>query len=183
MSLADNIRMLAGDTKSGPGTETWNRYVGALGSRLGANNISDYQTLGAFLENQASRLQNSMNLPSTNSGLATAQAIGGHTGYQPAAIQAKNDYLQSLVEGTHQYRAMMDRVEGFTGNPNPQAVQAAQAAWNQNFDPRVYEGEMAYARSKKDGDAFMAKLTPKQAAELRTKRQNLQKLANGEMPQ
>jgi len=183
MSLADNIRRLSSDTATGPGTAAWNSVMGGIGSRFGASNIADYQQLGAFLENQASRLQASMNLPSTNAGLAAGQAIGGHTGYQREAIQAKNDYLQSLVEGAHQYRSMMDRVEGFTGMPNPMAVKAAQAAWNANFDPRIYEGEMAYARSKEEGQKFMEKLTPKEKADLIVKRKNLQALSQGQIPQ
>jgi hypothetical protein len=183
MSLADTIRgLVRGGVETGPGTSTWNSIMGGVGARFGNNNIANYQQLGAFLENQSSRLQASMGLPETNAGLQAAQTIGGHTGYQPQAIEAKNDYLQSLIEGNHQYRQMLDRVERFTGQPNPQAVQSAKAAFQANFDPRVYEGEMAYKRSKADGDKFMATLSPQEAQSLAAKRAALQKLSQGQMP-
>ena len=183
MSIADTIRHLASSTKTGPGTSEFNRIAGLIGSRYGANNIADYQQLGAFLDNQAARLQASMGIPNTNAGMTASQAISGNTEYQQKAIIDKDNYLQALTEGQHQYRQMMDRVEKFSGTPNPTAVAAAQAAWANNFDPRVYELQMAHGRGGSAFKEVLSGITPDEAQQLKIKRKNLQLLASGQMPQ
>lgn len=177
ISISNTIRHLASDTKTGPGTETYQKAMAALGVNSGSN----YQELGAFLDRQAAGLRDQMGLPGTNAGAQDSKAIAGNTQYTPKVIQDKNDYTQSLVEGTHQYRHGLDRVAGFSGQASPKAVNEFKAAWADNFDPNVYKADLM----KKQGKLteFVNSLDPKEAASLATKRKNLQTLSNGQIPQ
>lgn len=177
ISISNTIRHLASDTKTGPGTETYQKAMAALGVNSGSN----YQELGAFLDRQAASLRDQMGLPGTNAGAQDAKAIAGNTQYTPKVIQDKNDYTQALVEGTHQYRHGLDRIAGFSGQASPKAVNEFKSAWADNFDPNVYKADLA----KKQGKLgeFVNSLDPKEAASLAKKRKNLQSLANGQIPQ
>lgn len=177
ISISNTIRHLASDTKTGPGTETYQRAMAALGVDSGSN----YQELGAFLDRQAAGLRDQMGLPGTNAGAQDSKAIAGNTQYTPKVIQDKNDYTQSLVEGTHQYRHGLDRIAGFSGQASPKAVNEFKSAWADNFDPNVYKADLA----KKQGKLadFVKSLDPQEAASLAKKRKNLQMLSNGQIPQ
>jgi hypothetical protein len=124
-----------------------------------------------------------MGLPATNAGLGTAQNIGGNRSWQPQAIEAKNNFLQGLVEGGHQLRNIQDRVGGFSGNPNPAAVNAVRGAFNNNFDPRIYALNQAQARGPEDLKTVMGSVSPAEAKTIAAKRKNLQLLEAGQMPQ
>jgi len=177
ISIANTIRHLAPDSNTGPGRETLNKALAGLGIQAGSNN----QELGAFLDRQAAGLRSQMGLPSTNEGAEQSKSIAGNTGYTLQALMDKNDYTQSLVEGSHQYRHGLDRVAGFSGQASPKAVNEFKSAWADNFDPNVYKADLA----KKQGKLkeFVNSLDPKEAASLATKRKNLQMLSNGQIPQ
>lgn len=181
--IANQIRKLSQNTDTGPGTETWHHVLGALGAPVGANNVADYQLLGAYLDRQAAGARSAMGLPNTNQGTTESKAIAGNTEYQGKALQDKNDLTQSLVEGVHQYREGLDRVAGFSGQASPQAVNQYRSAWTANFDPNVYKGELAYKRSKAEGDAFVKSLSPEEARSLAAKRQALTALSQGQVSQ
>ena len=178
-TIASTIRRLSADAKTGPGTETFNKVLAALGTDAGNN----AQELGAFLDRQAATVRGQMGLPGTNAGAEDAKMISGNTGYTSKVIQDKNDYTEALTEGLHQYRNGLDRVAGFGGQASPTAVNQFKAAWTQNFDPNVYKGELAYKRSKAEGDAFVKSLSKEEAASLAQKRKVLQQLSNGQIPQ
>jgi hypothetical protein len=182
-TIANQIRKLSQSTDTGPGTETWHHVLGALGAPVGANNVADYQLLGAYLDRQAAGARSAMGLPNTNQGTTESKAIAGNTEYQAKALQDKNDLTQSLVEGLHQYREGLDRVAGFSGQASPQAINQFKSAWAGNFDPNVYKGELAYKRSKADGDAFVKSLTPQEAQSLAAKRAALSALSKGQLQQ
>lgn len=185
VALSNTIRKLSANTATGPGTDIWHHALGALGAPVGANNIADYQLIGAYLDRQAAMTRQQMGLPATNEGQSTSQAIAGNVGYQQKALQDKNDLTQALAEGLHSYRNGLDRVEGFTGNPSPKAVQEFKSAWVNNFDPNVYKLENAQKRIKEDPTAvkkLLAELSPAEAASLREKRKNLQALQQGQLP-
>ena len=95
----------------------------------------------------------------------------------------KNDYTQSLVEGSHQYRHGLDRVEGFSGQASPTAVSKFKAAWADNFDPNVYKADIAKKEGPQAFTKFINSLDPKEASTLADKRKNLQLLSNGQIPQ
>jgi len=178
-AISSAIRHLAADSSTGPGTQTWNRFMAGLGTNAGNN----AQELGAFLDRQAATVRGQMGLPGTNAGAEDAKMIAGNTNYTPKVIQDKNDYTEALTEGLHAYRKGLDRVAGFGGQASPQAVNQFKSAWVDNFDPNVFKGELAYKRSKKEGDAFVASLDPKEAASLAAKRKALQQLSSGQLPQ
>ncbi len=181
MRISDQIRSLSKTTTSGPGAGALHHVMGVLGLPFGSDNVADYQLMGAYLDRQAATMRTAMGLPSTNEGIQTSQAITGNAEYQSKALQDKNDLTQALSEGFHQYRNGLDRVAGFSGQASPQAVSQFKNAWTNAFDPNVYRGELAYKRSKKDGDAFVASLDPKEAASLKQKRATLNSLARGQM--
>jgi hypothetical protein len=178
-TIANAIRHLSKSADTGPGTDTWNKVMGVLGTDK-ANNA---QELGAFLDRQAATVRGQMGLPGTNAGAEDAKSIVGNTGYNAKVIQDKNDYTQALTEGLHQYRKGLDRVAGFSGQASPNAVNQYKSAWAQNFDPNVYKGELAYKRSKAEGDAFVRSLSPDEAKTLAAKRAALGSLSQGQSPQ
>lgn len=181
IDILGNIHRLA--DAGGPWSSKWNETLAGKG----LHDITDYKLLGAYLESQANALQNTMGLPNTNAGMAGAQTIAAKTDYTPEAIRQKADYLKSLVEGAHRYTRALDRVEGYTGNPNPRTVQLFKSEWRNNFDPRIIEGEDAFKRSPEQGNAFIKRLTqemsPQETADFIRKRTNLTQLEQGQLPQ
>jgi len=185
VSLSNVIRKLSANTATGPGTDIWHHALGAMGAPFGANNVADYQLIGAYLDRQAALTRRQMGLPSTNEGSQTSQAIAGNAQYQQKALQDKNDLNQALAEGLHSYRKGLDKIEGFTGNPSPKAVQQFKSAWVDNFDPNIFRLEIAQKRIKEDPQAVqkvLSELSPSEAASLRQKRKNLQALEQGQLP-
>lgn len=185
MSIASSIRHLASSSTTGPGTGEWNKYMGMLSSRFGSGeNISDYQTLGAFLDRQSALLRSQMGLPETNQGQTTAQLISGNTEYQRGAIQNKNNLNEALTEGLHQFRQGLDRVEGFTGNPSPQAVERFRSAWAQNFDPVLEEYRLARSRGDAEtANQILKGMKPEERKNFAQKGRNLDLLSQGMVPQ
>ena len=182
MQIADQIRKLSKSTDTGPGTDTWHHVLGALGAPVGANNVADYQLLGAYLDRQAAGIRGAMGLPATNEGGVQSREIAGNTGYQGKALQDKNDLTQALTEGLHQYREGLDRVAGFSGQASPKAVNEFKSAWTKNFDPNVYKAELAYKRGPEEAKAFIKTLSPQEAASLTAKRIALKALSSGQVP-
>jgi hypothetical protein len=182
IAISQAIRsLLKGGTLSGPGTKMWHDTLGAIGAPLGLSNVSNYQELNAWLDNQASRIRTAQHLPGTNEGQATAQAITGSTSYQPEALGVKNDFIQAQVEGQHVYRQGLDKIEGFTGNPSPKSVQAFRQAWVNNFDPRAFELNQA----KNDPKAYQAiidNMGPGEAKAMKLKILNMKRLQVGMQP-
>jgi hypothetical protein len=179
VAISNTIRHLSDSTDTGPGTKIWHTAMAGLGVDSGAN----YQELGAFLDRQAAGLRTQMGLPGTNAGAEESKAISGNTEYSRKALQDKNDYTQSLVEGAHQYRHGLDRIEGFSGQASPKAVQAYRSAWADNFDPNVYKLDIMKQQGPAKLKEFINSLDPKEAASLSMKRKNLQALSNGQVPQ
>lgn len=187
VNLSNTIRRLSNDTKTGPGSDKWQKALGAIGAPAGLSNVSNFQLLGAYLDRQAATLRAQMGLPTTNEGVQTSQAIQGNTEYQRGAIQDKNDLTQALVEGVHQYRRGLQMATGFSPYPSPVVAQRFTSAWADNFDPNVFKLENAQKRVASGEDRNAVKdilkgLTPQEADSLRQKRKNLQLLAQGQMP-
>ncbi len=183
MRISDQIRTLSKETTTGPGSTKLTHVMGVLGLPFGSNQQANYQLMGAYLDRQAATMRTAMGLPSTNEGIQTSQSITGNTEYQAKALQDKNDLTQALSEGFHQYRNGLDRIAGYGGQASPKAVDAYKNAWASAFDPNVYRGELAYKRSKKEGDEFVKSLDPAEAASLKAKRATLNALSRGQAPQ
>ena len=182
--INDRILSLSAKTDTGPGSERWHDVLGAIAGPLGGNNVSDFQTISAYLDRQAAMASKQMGLPDTNAGLETARGLSGTTSYQPAALQEKTKLTDALVEGAHQYRQGLDKIVGTGPVQDLSRYQQYRNAWTANFDPNVYLYENSRTRGDKDGATnIVANLSQKQAAELQQKRRNLAMLANGQIPQ
>lgn len=182
--INDRILSLSAKTDTGPGSERWHDVLGAVAGPLGGNNVSDFQTVSAYLDRQAAMASKQMGLPDTNAGLETARGLSGSTSYQPAALQEKTKLTDALVEGAHQYRQGLDKIVGTGPVQDLSRYQQYRNAWAANFDPNVYLYDNARARGDKDGvTKLVANMSQSQAAELQQKRRNLAMLANGQIPQ
>lgn len=179
----EQILRLSKDTATGPGTDIWHHALGAIAGPAGANNVADYQTIGAYLDRQAALSAKQMGLPDTNAGLATAASLSGTTGYQPKALQTKVNLTDALVEGAHQFREGLDKVVGTGPNQDLSKYQVYRNAWAANFDPNVYRLENAVRRHDTEEIQELKKeLGPQGLQALRAKRQNLMALSQGHIP-
>lgn len=182
MLIANRIRELAKNVNTGQGSQALHNFFGTIGSVVGASNVSDYQTLSAYLDRQAATLRGTMGLPNTNQGSTEARDISGNAQYQRDAILEKNDLNQALAEGLHQYREGIDRIAGFGGQASPKAVQQFKSEWTKYFDPNVYRAELAAQRGQAEAQAFVKTLDPAEARSLKAKRAALAKLSQGQTP-
>lgn len=183
METANMIRQFSNQASTGPGTSAWVRFTGAVGSRIGSQNVASYQTLASFLDLQSSRLRDSMNLPATNAGMATSQEMGTSIESQRNAIQAKTDYYQALTQLNHQYRLGMDAAGANGVNPSPTAVKSFQRRFASAADPINTEIELATQRGDEAAVArIVAGLSPQQRQELIAKRKAYSTLIAGEVP-
>jgi hypothetical protein len=173
VDISNKIRDLSRTTMTGPAMAWIKERVGA----------SDFQELGAYLDRQAAGLQTAMNLPLTNQGQEAAQNISGNTRYTPKAIQEKNDFNQSLVEGFHAYRKGLERVGGLAGNGSPVAINQFKSAWAEAFDPNVFRAKAAYARSPDEGKAFIQSLSAQDAQKMLQDKKTLDMLSQGKLPE
>lgn len=179
METANMIRQYSNQANTGPGTSAWVRFTGALGSRIGSQNVANYQTLASFLDLQSSRLRDSMNLPATNAGMATSQEMGTSIESQRNAIQAKTDYYQALTQLNHQYRLGLDSVGGNGVNPSPTAVKNYQRRFAESADPINTEIELATQRGDTVAvNRIVSSLSPQQRQQLITKRKTFSQLVN-----
>ncbi len=173
VEISNTIRELSKKTFTGP-LPSW------IQQKVGGSNV---QELGAYLDRQAAGLQTAMNLPHTNQGQEAAQNISGNTSYTPKAIQEKNDFNQSLVEGFHAYRKGLERVAGLSGNGSPVAINQFKSAWAENFDPNVFRAKAAFSRGKEEGLAYVKSLSPEDAARMLKDKKVLDALSQGKMPE
>lgn len=186
--IANVVRQLSQTTDSGPGTKTWHTILGGISgltdNKIG-NSGADYSLINAYLDRQATVAQQSMGIPNTNAGLATAQSLSGTTQLPGTALRNKNDLTQALIEGSHQYRQGLDHVAGFGPNPSPAAVAAYQSAWTQNFDPNAYRLWNAHQNGDQEEITNLQKeLGPNGLKALAKKMVNLKSLStSGQLPQ
>lgn len=179
IAIIDNIRDLSSKTTTGPGAAAlWQSVKGRIGG-----DISNYQTLGAYLDRQAAGIRQTLGLPETNLGTEVAGKITGDLSYQRKAIQAKNDYFESLIQGAHDYKQIQDKIIGHTLNPDTRVAADVRAAFARNFNPLNYE----YAQAKSRGDqAAMDRindmLTPAQVAKMKQQQANIKQLRQGIVP-
>lgn len=173
VDISNKIRDLSRVTNTSP-------VMSYLQEKVGTTNI---QELGAYLDRQAAGLQTAMNLPHTNQGQDMAKDISGNVKYSPTAIQEKNDFNQSLVEGFHAYRKGLERVGGLAGNGSPAAINQFKAAWAENFDPNVFRAMSAYSRKTEEGTAFVKSLSAQDAAKMLKDKKALELLSQGKLPE
>ena len=185
MNTADMVRELSNKVgpHTGPGTSAWVTMTGGVGSRIGKENVADLQTLGSFLDLQAARLRDSMGLPPTNMGLATAHSMGTDLESQKGAIQAKTDYYQALTELNHRYRTGLDKAGNLGVNSSPSAVGRFKSVFTANADPIAMEADLALKRGDKAAfNRIMSALSPEQRIAVAQHGRNLDALTSGQYP-
>lgn len=181
--INDSLLRLSADTNTGPGTKNWKEVLASIGAPIGTNSMSDYQTIGAFLDRQAAMSTKQMGLPETNAGLSTAAGLSGTTAYQPKALQTKVRLTDALVEGAHQYRLGLDKIVGTGTNQDLTKYQEFQSAWASNFEPNVFRAENDLRRGdKQDIQELKKEVGANGWKELQRKSKILGALTNGELP-
>ena len=149
--INDTLLRLSSSTASGPGTEVWHNALGMVAGPVGSNAISDYQTIGALLDRQAASATQAMGLPDTDSGLATAKSLTGHTGYEPAALQAKVKLTDAILTGAEHFKNGLIRVVGTSTTPNLSEYQRFRNDWAENYTPDVFRMDNAQRRGRDNG--------------------------------
>lgn len=165
------ILKLSQDTKTGPGSQYWQKGMAALGLPSGTN----YQELGKYLEKNAIQAMQTMGAPS-DARLSAAVAANGSTEFNPGALQAVTKFNDAAVSGLEAYRQGMDKAVG-VDNPNFGAAAKYKADWAKNFDVDVFRVENAL----RDKDAAELKkiagdLGPEKMKKLAAKIKNLDAL-------
>jgi hypothetical protein len=185
--LARNINAqilrLTQDAKTGPGSDTWQHVIGAVGAPFGLSPTASYQEVGKFLEKNAIASMQAMGGPPSDSRLDAAAKANGSTSFSPEALRTVTKFNDATTTALDQYRQGIDHTVGMGGNVDYSKLPAYKAAWAKNFDVDVFRVENAL----RDGDkAELAKikseLGPERLKALAAKRQNLNALTQGQIP-
>lgn len=179
------ILNLSKDTKTGPGTEKWQTALGSVAAAWGGN-VSNYQELGKYLEQNAIRNMQAMGGPPSDARLAAAVHANGSTAFNPEALQAVTKFNDATTTALQKYREGLDRAIGTEG-ANYAAVPTFKNAWSKAFDVDVFAlqnalenkdtAEINKILGKKDGKTTAESI--RRAKELAEKRRALNALVNG----
>ena len=172
------ILQLSKDTKTGPGSQYWQKGMAALGLPSGTN----YQELGKYLEKNAIQAMQTMGAPS-DARLSAAVAANGSTEFNPGALQAVTKFNDAAVSALEKYRQGMDKAVG-VDNPDFSAAARFKADWAKNLDIDVFRVENALR--DKDADELnkiKKELGPEKMKGLAKKIKNLDTLGStGKLP-
>lgn len=184
--LAHNINQqilrLANDSRTGPGSDTWQHVIGAIGAPLGLSPTASYQELGKYLEKNAIANMQSMGGPPSDARLSAAAAANGSTVFSPEALKAVTKFNDATTTGLQLYRQGLDQAVGLGRSANYLNLPKFKSEWAKNFDVNVFRFDNAL----RDGDTeelnrIKAEVGPKGAKELMRKRKALHSLAeNGD---
>lgn len=178
-NVNDQLLQLSRETKTGPWTQTGQKFAAILGLPSGAR----YQEISAYLDRQASLSARQMGVPNTNAGLAASQSATGTTEYTPAALQEKVKFADALNSGAMAYRQGLDKIVGTGASPDVSKYQTFRSAWSRNFDPDVFRAEDAMRRGDKEELANLkSRLGAQGMKMLAQKSANLRQLENGQIP-
>ncbi len=181
--INDRLLELSKDTRTGPGTETWHRVLGAVAGPFGGSPSGDYQKIGAYLDRQAALAVHGMGIPATNAGLETSKSISGNTDYSPEALQEKVKLTDALNEGAKAYRSGLDKAIGVGRNQDLNNYQPYRSAWAANFDPTIFALDAAHRRGdNEEVQKLISRMTPEQAKVIAQKTKNLRLLEQGQIP-
>jgi hypothetical protein len=183
-NINQQILRLSKDSKTGPGTDTWQHVVGAVGAPFGLSPTASYQEVGKFLEKNAIANMQSMGGPPSDSRLDAAAKANGSTSFSPEALQKVTKFNDATTTALAQYRQGIDHSIGMGQNVDYTKLPAFKAAWAKNFDVDVFRVENAL-RDKDSAELATIKheLGPERLKALAQKRQNLTALAQGQLPQ
>lgn len=181
--INSKILQLSKDTRTGPGTDTWQNALGSVAALWGGN-VSNYQELGKFLEQNAIRAMSSMGGSPSDARLAAAVAANGSTKFNPQALQEVTRFNDAVTSAQEMYRAGMDKAVGM-GAEEYNKLPAFKSAWAKNLDINIFRVQNAI----RDGDTaelqkIKSELGQNGMSALATKYRNLKVLsATGRLPQ
>ena len=183
-NINQQILRLTQDAKTGPGSDTWQHVLGAVGAPFGLSPTASYQEVGKFLEKNAIASMQAMGGPPSDSRLEAAAKANGSTSFSPEALRTVTKFNDATTTALDQYRQGIDHAVGTGQNVDYTKLPAYKAAWAKNFDVNVFRVENAI----RDGDReelakIKGELGPKGLKALAEKRQNLQSLMQGQIPQ
>lgn len=186
--LAHNINQeilrLSQNANTGPGSETWQHAIGALGAPFGLSPTANYQEVAKFLEKNALSNMQAMGGPPSDARLQAAAAANGGPSFSPKALRYVTQFNDATTTALEAYRQGLDKAVGTIG-PNYLANPEYKKQWAQNFDVRIFE----YENARQSGDRELAnrvlsEIPANERSQLKTKWQNLQTLsATGYLPQ
>jgi len=173
------ILQLSKDTKTGPGSQFWQKGMAALNLPSGTN----YQELGKYLEKNAIQAMQTMGGSPSDARLSAAVAANGSTEFNPGALQAVTKFNDATVSALEKYRQGMDKAVGVE-NPDFAAAARFKADWAKNLDIDVFRVENALRdRDVAELDKIKKELGPKKMKDLAQKIKNLDTLGStGKLP-
>jgi hypothetical protein len=182
-NINQQILRLTQDAKTGPGSDTWQHVIGAVGAPFGLSPTASYQEVGKFLEKNAIASMQAMGGPPSDSRLDAAAKANGSTSFSPEALRTVTKFNDATTTALDQYRQGIDHTVGTGQSVDYSKLPAYKAAWAKNFDVNVFRVENAI----RDGDAaelnkIKSELGPKGLKALAEKRKNLQSLMQGQIP-
>lgn len=182
-NINQQILRLTQDAKTGPGSDTWQHVIGAVGAPFGLSPTASYQEVGKFLEKNAIASMQAMGGPPSDSRLEAAAKANGSTSFSPEALRTVTKFNDATTTALDQYRQGIDHTVGTGQNVDYTKLPAYKAAWAKNFDVNVFRVENAI----RDGDReelakIKGELGAKGLKALAEKRQNLQALMQGQIP-
>lgn len=178
------LDLVAKNPAIGPSSKSWNQLTGIL-TPFGASANSSMQEIDAYLDRLALQNAGAAGL-STDAARHMSQSAAGSTEMSPETLREKLRFGAATLEASHAYRAGLDNVIG-TGNDNPIAKRAFDAAWSQNSDIMAFR--LLAAKKTNDPDGFFKTMNqiqamkPEQRALIQQHMTNLNLLAKGQMPQ
>ena len=177
------IVQLASNATTGPGSDTWNKFMGGLGlaNHAAGDAASQFQLLGHYTALQAQNNASAMGVR-TDAAQALANAATGTPEMNRQALIEATKTNDALAHGLQDFNTGMEKAIS-NSSGDVRAKRDFQNAWSQNFDPVAYKIRNALD----SGDAAAAtkiwnSLNPTQQQQLKTKQQNLLNLVtNGHL--
>ena len=137
-NLNDTILKLSSDTKTGPGTETWQKIFGAVAAPFGLSPTVNYEEMTKFLAQKNTQALQAMGMSVTNQRQDLISAGTGSPEYSKESLQEITKYTDSLNTGLKNFREGLDKAVGTGPTQNPANLLPFKAAWAQNADPTVF---------------------------------------------
>lgn len=179
-NINKQILQLSRDTKTGPGSQYWQKGL----ATIGLGNIGDnYQELGKYLEKNAINAMQTMGGPPSDARLSAASAANGSTEFNPGALQAVTKFNDAATSALDKYRQGMDKSVG-TDNPNFANAAKFKSEWAKNLDVDVFRVENAIRdHDTMELQKIKNELGSEKMKELAKKRRNLESLSStGKLP-
>jgi hypothetical protein len=182
-NINQQILRLTQDAKTGPGSDTWQHVIGAVGAPFGLSPTASYQEVGKFLEKNAIASMQAMGGPPSDSRLEAAAKANGSTSFSPEALRTVTKFNDATTTALDQYRQGIDHAVGVGQNVDYTKLPEFKASWAKNFDVNVFRVENAIRdHDTEELGKIKKELGASGLKSLAEKRKNLQLLTQGNIP-